>query len=750
MIMRGLKELLQTFPSLQRLSLVHLKQIPYISQHQFSDCGPACLAMILRFHGRAVDLQELIHACGTFRQGTNAQVILKVARRYDLLARGVRLTDLSELAYLPRGSVLHWRFHHYVVFEKFHKDRVEIIDPAHGRRTIPMDEVDRCFTGIALTFTPTSSFKPKKDSEFARLKPFFDALFNDRSMMARILVVSFALQVFQLGLPLFTGVIVDRIMPRQDFNLLYVVIAGLLLIASFRFLCSLIRSYSLLYLRIRLDSTLTFNFLEHLIKLPFEFFDRRRAGDLIVKMNSNRAVRDILTSSSITAVLDGSMLLITLLILVVSSYQLASIVIAFALLQVAVYITTRKYYREHHIEQLAAQSRAQGLQIQMLNAMEPLKSSGREFTAAERWGDAYVDELNVVVRQGKLQAWTESIRDGLLTFGPLVFLATGAYLVLNDELSLGLLLAMSMLASNVLTPLNKLLDTGYEIQRLKSYVERLNDVFEAPPENEDRIWQTPPQLTGSIAVKNIKFRYEKSGPLVLDNVSFTIQPGEFVGIVGHSGSGKSSLARLLTGLYLAEEGRIELDHVDISQLDLEATRQQMGVVTQQSYLMQGSIRDNIAYGGVDGNMEDITRAAKAACIHEDIMKLPLDYSTQVTEGTGALSGGQRQRITLARALYTKPPILILDEATSALDNLTEASVYKAIEAMSVTRIVIAHRLNTIRHADKIIVLKAGKIVEQGTHDDLMAMHGEYYALNTAQGDEQGDKQQRVDSAVRSV
>lgn len=733
--MRQLNELLTTFPGLRRLSLKHMRQIPYISQHQFSDCGPACLAMVLAFYGRHVELQELIQACGTYRQGTNAQVLIKIARRHGLMGRGVKVTDIKELQYLPKGTILHWRFHHYVVLDRIYKNHIAIVDPAHGRRLMPMDEVDKSFTGVALTFAPTQDFKPKKDSDLARLKPFFKALFSDKTALVRILVVSLALQIFLLGLPLFTGVIVDRIIPRQDLNLLYVVIAGLLLIASFRFICSLLRGYSLLYLRVRLDSILTFNFLEHLIKLPFEFFDRRRTGDLIVKMNSNRAVRDILTSSSISGVLDGSMLIVTLLILIIGSLPLASIVIAFGLMQILVYWATRKHYRQFHLEQLAAQSRAQGLQIQMLNAIEPLKSAGREQTAAERWGDAYIEELNVVLRQGRLQTWTESIRDALLTLGPLVFLAVGAYLVLSDVLSLGLLLAMSMLASNVLTPLNKLLDTGFELQRLQSYVERLNDIFQAAPEMEGRVWQTPPELSGKIRVSDVTFRYEPKGDPVLKNVSFEVRAGEFIGIAGHSGSGKSSLARLLAGLYLPEAGKIELDTFDLSHLDLEATRQQMGVVTQQTYLMQGNIRDNIAYGGAEGTMEEITNAAKAACIHEDIMALPLGYNTQVVEGGGGLSGGQRQRIALARALYSKPPILILDEATSALDNVTEASVYQAVSAMSVTRVVIAHRLNTIRRADMILVLKDGEIVERGAHQELIARHGEYYRLNTVQDQE---------------
>ncbi|QOC22777.1 peptidase domain-containing ABC transporter [Wenzhouxiangella sp. AB-CW3] len=729
--MKSIFDLARRFTSLERVSLGRRKRIPFVAQHQHSDCGPACLAMVLGMHGRHTTLDEVVDACGTMRRGTNAHVLLNVARRYGLLGRGVRVSQVDDLRYVPRGSILHWKFHHYVVFDRIGKDAIWIMDPARGQVRVPLADVDRALTGVALTFEAKASLAPGEKGE-SKLKPFFKLLLNDPAVLHRVIVVSFALQLFALGLPLLTGVLVDRIIPRQDHDLLMVVVIGVGLAFAFRFACSLLRSYSLLYLRTRLDSVLTFNFLDHLISLPFEFFDRRKAGDLVIKMNSSRSVRDALTNSSLSAVLDGSMLIFALLVLVLGSIPLAMIVLAFASIQVLVFLVTRRYYRQLHLDQLIAQSRAQGLQIQILTGIEPLKSSGREHVAAERWSDAYVDELNVVLKRGRLEAWTSAIRDGIVNFGPLLFLAVGAYMVLAGSLSLGLLLALSLVATNVLQPLNQLLDTGYELQKMYSHLDRINDVFGARREDDGRAWAVPPQIEGHIEVDNVTFSYESGQAPVLKGVSFEARPGEFIGVVGQSGSGKSTLARLLAGLYLAWEGCIRIDGADLKQVDLEALRQQLGVVTQDVFLLQGSVRENISYGQRAASLEEVRQAARMACIHEEIEALPLGYYTQIGDGASGLSGGQKQRIALARALFQKPKLLILDEATSALDSLTEAHVHQQVEQVEATRVVIAHRLSTIRSADQILVFDEGEIVERGTHDELIARQGHYYRLYEAQ------------------
>lgn len=732
--MQGLGDLSRIFPALKRVGLAGRQRIPYVETSQYADCGPACLAMVLGFHGMHVPLERVRQDCGVSRHGSSAAGLLDAARRNGMLARGVKVDDLDALRCLPRASILHWNFKHFVVLDAFDGEHAIIIDPGRGRVRVSREQLDRAFTGVALTFEPVAGFSHGADPVKPGLMRYFRAVLGEREVIRQVLVVSLALQVFALGLPLLTGVMVDRVIPRGDRDLLLVLMAGVLLLVGFRFVCSLLRGYLLLHLRTRLDSLLTFNFLNHLTALPFAFFDTRKSGDLIVRMNSNRSVRDILTSSTLSAVLDGGMILLALLVLLFGSFKLAMLVLVIASLEVLVFWFTRLRYQDLHLEQLSAQGRAQNLQIQMLNGMESLKTSGQERMAADRWGDAYVDELNVTLKQGRLQTWTDAIRDALAIFAPLAFLSIGGFMVLAGQLSLGLLLAMSMVANNVLQPLKKLLDTGYDLARLRSYLQRIDDVFASETEKSGRTWNTPPRLSGDIRVDDVSFRYSANGPLVLRDVGFRVKPGGFIAIVGPSGSGKSTLARLLAGLYRPTSGQILFDGLDLHGLDLEALRRQLGIVTQQPFLFDGSIREYIAYGDPEAPLEDIVHAARAAAIHEDIEQLPMAYNTQVGDGSGGLSGGQRQRLALARALFTRPSILILDEATSALDTVTEKRVYEHIGSLGeTTRIVIAHRLSTIRQADVIVVLNQGELVEMGTDEELMARPGMYRKLVSAQG-----------------
>lgn len=731
--MFAIEELVRRFPALRRVGITGGRRIPYVETGQFADCGPACLTMVFGYHGLELPLERVRQDCGVSRHGSSATALLEAARNQGLLARGVKLSDLDQLRYLPPASILHWAFTHFVVLESFDGETAVIVDPARGRVRVGREQLDRAFTGVALTFEPTAQFS-RSAGESGKLLRYFRALLGDREVVKQVLVVSLALQVFALGLPLLTGVLVDRVIPRADHDLLWVLLAGVLLLVGFRFVCSLLRGHLLLHLRTRLDSVLTFNFLNHLTALPFAFFDTRKSGDLIVRMNSNRSVRDILTSSTLSAVLDGGMILLALLMLLFGSVQLALLVLLLASLEIVVFGFTRRRYQDLHLEQLSAQGRAQSLQIQMLSGMESIKTCGQERVAGDRWGDAYVDELNVTLKQGRLQAWTDAIRDALGILAPLAFLVIGGFMVLAGQLSLGLLLAMSMLANNVLQPLKKLLDTGYDLARLKSYLQRIDDVFSSETERAGRAWNAPPRLTGEVRVEDLSFRYSASGPLVLKQVSFAVEPGGFVAIVGPSGSGKSTLARMLAGLYSPQSGRIVYDGHDLMDLDLESVRQQMGIVTQQPFLFDGSIREYIAFGDADAPLDKVVQAACAAAIHDDIEQLPRGYNTQIGDGSGGLSGGQRQRLAIARALFNLPSMLVLDEATSALDTVTEKRVYEHIKGLrQTTRIVIAHRLSTIRQADVIVVLNQGELVEMGTDEELMARPGMYRKLVSAQG-----------------
>lgn len=712
---------------LQRIRWGKNKKIPYRQQTSSADCGAACLAMVLSYYGKDIPLDEVRNVTGVSRSGTNALSLLQAGRWYGLRGRGVNVTDLDKLVHLPAGTILHWEFRHFVVFEKLTRNGVQILDPANGRRRISREKFSEAFTGIALVFEPGEAFVPEARRRTG-IKRYLYYLFQEQGLLRKIVVCSLLLQLLALVIPVVTGVLVDRVVPRADQQLLLTMTLGSLMIIGFFLLSSLLRSHLMVYLRTKLNSRFTLDFLEHLVGLPFTFFEQRSIGDLNNRMNSNSEIREILTSGALSAILDGTLVLLYLVLLMVISMKIALLVLVLGLARVAIFWFTRRPQKEIMAEVINANAKTSGYQMQMLAGMETLKSCGAEDHALERWSNTFTDQLNVLVNQGRLNAKVDSLLETLAVASPLMVLALGGYLVIGNQITLGTMLAAVALASGFLVPLSNLVNEAIKLQRLFAYMERINDVMATEPEQDVTDKIVPDQLKGKISVNNVEFSYNVLAPPVLKNISVEVQPGEFIALVGPSGSGKSTLARLLAGLHQPETGSVSYDDINLRQLNLTAVRKQLGIVTQSPYIFGASIKENILLNHATASFEELVAAARSAHIHDDIMQMPMTYDTMLSEGGGSLSGGQLQRIALARALITRPRILILDEATSALDLITEHEIQLELEKLNATRIIIAHRLSTIINADKIIVLDKGCIVEQGTHASLLKAEGHYARL----------------------
>lgn len=710
--------------ALRRIGGRRGRRVPYVQQMEAADCGAACLAMVLAYHGRTATLDETRAAAGS-GGGTDAAAIVRGAEQFGLRGRGVQM-ELADLHYLPVGSILHWDFNHFVVLDRVTRKSVEFVDPAFGRRSIPLETFSKHFTGVALSFEALDKFVATPPGE-SKVWRYLAKLFGQPALVARVLVTSVALRVLALALPILTAMIVDRVVPRGDRSLLFMIAGGVAIVLAFQGLASLIRAHLLLELRTKLDTNMTFGFVSHLLSLPYAFFTRRSAGDLLLRVSSNTQIRELLTSSLLSTLLDGVLAVGYLVLLVILSPPLAAITVSTAVLQVILLLLTRRRYARLAAQDLETQSRAQSYLVQMLVGIETLKIAGAEDRALEQWANLYVDQLNVSLSRSRMMAVLDALNGLLQTAAPLVLLGGGTLLVLNDQLSLGTMLATTALAAGFLSPVSSLMASAMQLQMLGSYVERIDDVLAAEPEQKTGM-VAPPRLSGRIEVNKVSFRYGPNDPLVVRDVTLTIEPGSTIAIVGRSGSGKSTLAALLLGLHKPTEGRIMYDGYDLGELDHKMLRQQLGMVPQAPFIFSGSIRSNIALTKPSLPFDQVVAAARKACIDADIRTMPMSYETMVADGGATLSGGQRQRLALARALVHDPAVLLLDEATSSLDSTTERNVMDNLRELRATRIIIAHRLSTIANADQIIVMDDSCVVETGTHDRLLRDGGTYATL----------------------
>lgn len=706
------------------------RDVPWVRQSAQADCGAACLAMVLAYHGRFVDRDEVSDALGPGRDGLTAFALIEAARSYGLRSRGVAV-EIDQLDLLETGTILHWRFSHFVVFVRFARDMLHIVDPAIGPRRVSLAEVRKAFTGAAILFERREAFGGAAPRPSAIHRYLRQAL-RSGGRWVPLLVVSLELQVLAFAAPLFTRTVFDRVLPHRDADLVGVLAMAAAILAVSYGLSAWVRSRFLLQVRTYLDARISHGFLEHLVGLPYRFFQQHSAGDLMGRLNTSSVIREILSSSALSFILDGALGLLYLVALLVTDVPMGVLVLGFALVNAMVILGTRGVRRDLVGRGIESAARLNSYQVQMFNGVETLKAMGAEHRALAHWSSLYVEQLNHSLRTGSLTAITDALQYVLRLAGPLAVLLTGASRVLHGDLSLGTMLAISALAGSFLGPLASVMGILSQLQGLGGHVERMDQVLmTAPEQTTDRV-RPAPRLEGAVTLENVAFGYAPSAPLAVSDVSFRVRPGEFVAVVGPSGSGKSTLVALLLGLHGPSSGRVRYDGIDIVDLDVRSLRRQIGVVTQQSHLFGDSIRANISLADPSLPLDAVARAAEIAGIDKDIRAMPLGYDTRLGDGGTAVSGGQRQRIALARAIVQQPKVLILDEATSALDAVSERIVQRSIASLRCTRIVVAHRLSTVTAADRIYVMNEGRLVESGTHGELLMRGGLYSVLAAEQ------------------
>ncbi|MGC0318510.1 peptidase domain-containing ABC transporter [Kitasatospora acidiphila] len=713
-------------------NLVHRPVLPVIHQTENSDCGPTCLAIVLAHHGIEVDVRTLRRELGTSQNGLSARNLLEEARRHGLSGRGVRV-GVTGLRQLRPGSILFWNFNHFVVLERATATHVYLVDPAFGRRRLTLDAVAEAFTGVALEFEEPLAARRgtglRIGQRIARSPWRYLGFFVNRdSRWLPLLGASLLLILFNLATPVATSyVVAHAARSGQPTHLALLTTLAAATAAVFASL-QLVRSVSLVSLQSLADKKVTLGVLSHLLSLPYEYFTKRNPGDLGMRVRTSTAVRQVLTGTTLSAIVDGSMVLVYLGLLLVADTGFALLTIGLACLQILILVVFWRRQRYLAAEALEQQSLAEGSLQELLDGLQTLKASGLEDVACERWSHSLVEEITARNRSRRSQAVGSSLSVTLQFLAPIAVLLTGYVRVSAGEVSLSKVVGFTALAVGVFYPLNNLIQNVLQAAGLGATLARLADVLEHDPEPR-RLGPTPEyDVGGAIEVSRLSFAYPGSQTPTLTDIDLRISPGDFVAILGRSGSGKSTLASVLAGLQLPCGGEVVFDGAPLSSLDPVALRQNLSYVSQNARIFSGTIRENIGYAVPGVSKEQVVAAAQAAGIHEDISRLPMKYATLLGPGGLGLSGGQRQRIALARALVRDPRLLILDEATSALDAETEAAIFAELARREHTLIVIAHRLSVLEAADQIVILDSGRVVGRGTFGELSESSGDFRPL----------------------
>ncbi|NEP41998.1 MAG: NHLP family bacteriocin export ABC transporter peptidase/permease/ATPase subunit [Okeania sp. SIO2G4] len=700
------------------------------------ECGAAALSIILAYHGRIVPLAKLRQECGVSRDGSKASKIVGAARNYGMEANGFKAETLDQLDEISPPYIVFWEFNHFLVVEGFNKHQVFLNDPATGPRKVSWDEFDEGFTGVILTIEPGDEFEKsgRKPSIipllYQRLRPSLGAIIY-------CIIAGFLLVIPGLTVPVFSQIFVDNILVENRTNWLRPLVLGMTIAMILQTLLTLLRLRYLRKLMIKLSVGMSSQFMWHILRLPVGFYAQRYAGEISDRVNINNEVAQVLSGQLATTVIDTVMIVFYGLVMFAYDHVLTLIGISFAAVNILALQWVSRQRVDANMRLVQDEGKLAGASIAGLQSMETLKASALESDFFSRWSGYYAKTVNTQQQLEVTNQALEILPTFLSSLTSVLVLVVGGLRVMEGELSIGMLVAFQSLMLNFQEPVNTLVGFSSTLQELEGDLNRLDDVLsnetqeEAEGEKEQVFEES--KLKGYVELRNITFGYSQVDPPLVIDFNLSLQPGQKIALVGGSGSGKSTIAKLICGLYQPWEGEILFDGVPRENISPTVLTHSLSMVEQEIFLFGGTVRDNLTLWNPTISTTQLMKACQDAVIHEAVMAFPGGYDGELLEGGANLSGGQRQRLEIARALVNNPTILVMDEATSALDAETEKMIVDNLQSRGCSCIIVAHRLSTIRDCDEIIVLEYGEVVQRGTHEEMLQEEGVYRELISSEG-----------------
>lgn len=707
---------------------------PSILQMEAVECGAASLAMVMAHYGRWVSLEELRIACGVSRDGSKAGSVLRAARQYGLAAKGFR-KEPEQLQELPRPSIIHWNFDHFVVFEGVRGYWAVINDPAIGRRRVSLAELSEAFTGVVLTFEPTAEFR-RAGAPPRAIPILWRQLKGSRSGLALVVLISLTLVLPGVVVPVFAKLFVDKILIGGSWSWVGPLLTGMALTAVLRALILGLRQHYLLRLEVKLSLTMASRFFWHVQRLPIAFFTQRHAGDVASRIVVNEEVATLISSELATTMLDLAVLCFYAAAMAAYDLALGGVAVSVGLIDLAA-LRLAGRRREEAARRLAQdRGKLAAATVGAIRSIETIKSTGLEQDAFARWAGYHAKTIGAAQELDRQTAGLGIVPPVLAALGNAAILGIGALRVMRGAMSVGDLVAFQTLAASFFQPISHLVALGAKLQQIKADLARVSDVFAYPVDPRTTVGEgdgatstaRPARLAGAIELRRVTFGYNPNEPPLIEDFSLSVRPGQRIALVGGSGSGKSTIGRLICGLYPVRSGQILFDGCPIAEISPLVLANSLAYVDQDVVLFAGTVRENLTLW--DDSVEEARLAAalQDAAIFDEIAVRPGVYDYKLGEGGLDFSGGQRQRLEIARALVGNPAILVLDEATAALDPLVEQQIDRNIRRRGCTCIIIAHRYSTIRDCDEIVVLSNGRVEGRGTHGELLQSCPHYVAL----------------------